>query len=73
MDTTHTSSVLSHLAAAIRERRGRRNRSTSEAATAAGCSEVAWRKWEAGERWPGPESLAAIARALGCRPRDLLP
>ena len=56
----------------VRARRESLGLSTSLCAEAAGVSEIAWRKWEQGVRWPSADSLQAIAAALDTTPGQLL-
>lgn len=56
----------------VRTRRESLGLAVEDCATAAGVTAVAWWKWESGARWPGAESLQAIAIALDTTPGQLL-
>lgn len=58
--------------AVIRRRRLKRQLSAGEAATAAGVPRATWYHWESG-RHLALERLPAIADALWCEERDLIP
>lgn len=58
--------------AEIRKRRERAKLTVQAAAAAAGASEPAWYHWEAG-RHLNLARLPAIAAALGCKVRQLIP
>ena len=60
------------VAARIRQRRQKRRLSVEDAAARAGVPQPTWYHWEKGERLP-LDALPAIAAALGCTPRDLIP
>ncbi len=66
------STFIGQVGARIRARRVRRKLSVEEAAAAAGAAVPSWYHWECGTRLR-LESLPAIAAALGCQPRALLP
>lgn len=61
------------VAAEIRRRRLAMKVSAEKAAAAAGVPVQTWYNWERGRHAPGLDRLPAIAAALGCAPRDLVP
>ena len=63
---------MGRIGAEIRRRRARKKLSVQQAADAAGVLAPSWYQWESGRHLP-LERLPAIARALGCTPRDLIP
>jgi transcriptional regulator with XRE-family HTH domain len=65
--------LSSRLAVEVRRRREKRGLSVEKAASLAGMSVAAWYDLEAHRRQPAISKLPAIAEALGCRPRALLP
>ena len=67
-----TSSFVGSIAAEIRRRRERGKLTPETAAEKAGVPVQTWYNWERGRHLP-LTALPAIARALGCKPRDLLP
>lgn len=67
-----TSTFTGQVAAQIRARRVRGKKTPDEAAAAAGVPVQTWYNWERGRHLP-LAALPAIAAALGCRPRMLLP
>lgn len=72
MDTRPTPALQTRLAANVRAYRLSRGYSYAEVAERSGLSEIAWRKIENGERWAGPDTLAALALALRVEPATLL-
>ena len=66
------STFVGQVAAEIRRRRLERFDSAEEAARIAGVPVQTWYHWEQGTPMP-LDKLPAIAKAVGCRPRDLLP
>jgi len=69
---TNQSTYAGQVGARIRDRRERMRLSVEEAAAAAGVAAPTWYHWESGLRSP-MDRLPAIAAALGCKPRALLP
>lgn len=67
-----TSTFVGRIASEIRRRRVRKKLSVEEAAAAAGAPVQTWYHWEQGKTLP-LERLPAIAAAVGCRVRDLIP
>lgn len=67
-----TSTFLGKIGAEIRRRRERKKLSVTEAAKAAGVPALYWYRWESGKHLR-LESLPAIAEALGCKAKALLP
>ena len=67
-----TTTLQGKIAAEIRRRREKKKLSVADAAAAAGVPEQTWYRWEQGRSIP-LDSLPAIARALGCTLRQLLP
>lgn len=67
-----TSTYAGQVGARIRARREKLKRSVAEASEAAGVPGGTWYHWEKGEHLP-LQRLPAIAAALDCKPRDLLP
>lgn len=59
--------------AELRRRRERKKHTVEEAAAAAGVPAPTWYAWESGRYAPPLEKLPAIAAALGCSPRALIP
>lgn len=68
-----TTTYVGRVAAEIRRRRIRRKLSGEEAAEQAGVNVQTWYNWERARNPPPLAALPSIARALGCRPRLLLP
>lgn len=62
-----------YLAAELRRRREAKRLSPEELAAKAGLHAQTVRKIESHERWLSDATLEALASALGCRPRDLMP
>lgn len=60
------------IGAEIRRRRERKRLSVPDVAAAVGSLPSSWYQWERGLHLP-LERLPAIAKALGCSPRDLMP
>ena len=67
-----TSTFVGQISSEIRRRREKKKLLVVEAATAAGVPAPTWYRWEQGNGLP-LDALPAIATALGCKPRDLLP
>lgn len=67
-----TSTFLGQIGAEIRRRRERKKLSVADAAAAAGVPAPTWYRWEAGKGLT-LERLPAVAEALGCKVRQLLP
>ena len=67
------STYVGRVAAGIRRRRLRKKLSGEEAADRAEVNVQTWYNWERGRHAPPLDKLPAIAVALGCRPRLLLP
>jgi len=67
-----TSTLSGCVGAIIRERRIKKRLTVAEAAERAGCAAPTWYHWETG-RGLSLDALPAIAAALGCKPRTLLP
>lgn len=63
---------VGRIAGEIRRRRERKKLSVDDAAAAAGASVQTWYHWEKGRHLP-LDRLPAIAAALGCRVRALIP
>ena len=61
------------MAAAIRARRVKRGLSVDEACARAKITTAAWYDWESGRNAVPMRTLPAIARALGCKPKALIP
>jgi transcriptional regulator with XRE-family HTH domain len=72
-DTPDDDAVHRYFADQVRVRARRKKVPLYQLATAAGMSEVTLHRLLSGERSPRIRQLAAIARVLGCRPRQLLP
>lgn len=64
---------IGRFGAELRRRRERKKFAVEEAAAAAGVPAPTWYAWEAGRYAPPIEKLPAIAAALGCSVRLLLP
>lgn len=67
-----TKTFTGRIGAEIRRRRLRKKMTVEQAAAAAGAPSPTWYHWESGKNLP-LDRLPAIAKALGCRPRDLVP
>ena len=67
-----TGTLLGKIAAEMRRRREKKKLSVAGAAAAAGVPEQTWYRWEQGRSIP-LVSLPAIAGALGCTVRQLIP
>jgi len=67
-----TSTFIGQIGAEIRRRRERAKLTVVEAAAAAGVPAPTWYHWEAGRYLP-LDRLPAIAGALGCKVRMLIP
>ncbi len=67
-----TSTFTGRVAAEIRRRRLARKLSAEDAAAAAGVPVQTWYNWERGRHLP-LDRLPAIAAAVKCRPRLLIP
>ena len=63
---------VGRIAAEIRRRRLRKKLNVEQAAAAAGVPAQTWYHWEQAHSLP-LASLPAIAAAVGCTPRDLVP
>jgi transcriptional regulator with XRE-family HTH domain len=59
--------------AELRRRRERKKLSVEETAAAAGVPAPTWYAWESGRYAPGLDKLPAIAAALSCSARQLIP
>lgn len=66
------STIHGQVGAAIRRRRLRKKLSVDQVATSAGVPPKTWYNWESG-RGLALERLPAIAQALDCTPKDLVP
>jgi transcriptional regulator with XRE-family HTH domain len=64
---------VGQVAAGIRQRREHLKLDVSEVAAAASASAQGWYHWEQGTHMPPLAKLPAIAAALKCTPRDLIP
>jgi transcriptional regulator with XRE-family HTH domain len=67
-----TKTFAGRIGAEIRRRRERKKLSVEEAAAKAKAPPPTWYHWEMGRHLP-LDRLPAIAAALACKPRDLLP
>jgi transcriptional regulator with XRE-family HTH domain len=67
-----TSTFVGQIAAEIRRRREKKKLLVAETAAAAGVPVQTWYHWEQAHSLP-LDRLPAIAAALGCKPRDLVP
>ena len=72
MDKLATHPLKLRVGTNIRRHRERRKLTITQCATLAGVTEIGWRKYEAGERWPQPEQWEAVAGALRVSPATLL-
>jgi transcriptional regulator with XRE-family HTH domain len=63
---------MGRIGAEIRRRRERKKLSVQQAADAAGVLAPSWYQWESGRHIP-LDRLPAIAYALHCKARDLIP
>lgn len=61
------------VAAEIRRRRVKKKLGVDQVAARAGVPEQTWYGWENGRTEPPLRRLPAIAAALGCKPKQLLP
>jgi transcriptional regulator with XRE-family HTH domain len=67
------STLSGRIGGEVRRRRERAKLTVEQAAEKAGCPPATWYNWESG-RFDLPVSrLPAIAAALGCQARDLVP
>jgi transcriptional regulator with XRE-family HTH domain len=56
----------------LRQLREERGLSQQDLANSVGVeSDGTIRRWETGKRWPGPDTIEKLAKALGVRARDL--
>ena len=69
----HQSDYRGRFAAHLRRLRGKKKLSVAEAAALIGVKAYVLYSWEQGRRLPALDDLPAIAAALGCTPRHLLP
>lgn len=67
-----TSTFTGKIGAEIRRRRERKGLSVAEVAESVGVPAPTWYHWEAGRQMP-LERLPAIAEALGCKVKALIP
>lgn len=70
--TIDDSTFVGQIAAEIRRRREKKKLSVEEAAAKAGAPTPTWYNWEKGRHLP-LDRLPAIATALGCKVRVLIP
>jgi transcriptional regulator with XRE-family HTH domain len=66
------STFVGQIAAEIRRRREKKKLTVEQAAAAAGAPVQTWYHWEKGRHLP-LDRLPAIAQALGCKVRALIP
>ena len=71
--TIDESTYAGRFAARLRLLRTKNKLAVEEVAAAIGVESYVWYKWEDGRREPSIDQFPAIAAALGCKPRQLLP
>lgn len=67
------SSYSGRLAIAIRARRDKAKRLPADVAQEMGVALATYYRWESGEAAPRMDDLPALAKALGCSVRSLMP